>query len=395
MLGLSSRTALLPALGLCSCAASVRTAEAPEAPGLESESPTPTWIEHDTTRAVPTVFESAVQSGRLALARGEFAAARESLTAALAFEEAAPMLTELRLAEVDAMIGQGQLLTAQQVIDGLRANSPLVDPDVEARALLVREHLHAHGITSCEAHVDSEPRALPRHDDFLAVWNDVRDDLPRTADLPIPTDDYIARKLLCEGCELDEASFPSLSLGDDQLVWNLVFEHLDSGVTVLPELITGTSRDACSDDVEMVAQRRGDLLWVRAFADSRAEFDPSDWELGDEAGLGAPPSLPSYYAVGSSGYQGYVGGSSGYQGSGYQYSYGCGGGGYYGPYESCVITNTIERDVFIDLARGEVVLDIVRTGKPMSPLGFVRLERDAVQVDACGVSQTLALSFTA
>jgi hypothetical protein len=59
-----------------------------------------------------------------------------------------------------------------------------------------------------------------------------------------------------------------------------------------------------------------------------------------------------------------------------------------------MITNSIQRDVFIDLARGEVVLDIVRTGPPTSPLGFVRFADNQVRVDACGVSQTLALTHT-
>jgi hypothetical protein len=72
-------------------------------------------------------------------------------------------------------------------------------------------------------------------------------------------------------------------------------------------------------------------------------------------------------------------------GGGYDYDYG---------YESCMITHSIERDVFIDLARGEVVLDIVRTGPPSSPLGFVRFADNEVHVDACGVSQTLALTHT-
>jgi hypothetical protein len=411
MPGLSSRAALLPALGLCSCAAATsRTADALEAPEPEPESPTPTWIEHDSPRTVPTVFEAAVHSGQLALARGEYAAARESLTAALAYEESALMVTELRLAEVDALIGQGNLQTAQQVLDTLRNDSTPIDSDIAARNMTIREHEHARGLVdACEARVDSEPRTLPRHEDFLAAWNDVRDGFPRKADLPIPTDEHDARTLLCESCILEEPSFAALELGEDQIVWSLVLEHVDSGVSVLPELTGGTMSDSCADDVEMTAQRHGDLLWVRAFSDARDEFDPGDWALGDEAGLGAvapsPTPTPSYYAAGSSGYQssgyqgsGYVAGyqGSGYQGSGYHYHayYGCGGGYDYGPYETCALTSSIERDVFIDLARGEIVLDIVRTGKPMGAMGFVRLDRDAVHVDACGVTQTLPLSLT-
>src|SRR5690242_11612750 len=121
MLALSSRAALLPALGLCSCAVtSSRTAQAPE-PGLESA--VPNWIEDDSPVAVPTVFEAAVQSGRTALARGEYAAARESLTAALAFEESAAMVLELRLAEIDALVGQRQFQTAKDLLAQLRNGS--------------------------------------------------------------------------------------------------------------------------------------------------------------------------------------------------------------------------------------------------------------------------------
>jgi hypothetical protein len=304
------------------------------------------------------------------------------------------MVLELRLAEIDALIGQRQFQTAKDLLAQLR-NGSITDPGIDSREMAIRETEHAYGVTPCEARIDSEPRALARHEDFLSAWNDVRDGFPRKAALPIPTDEDDAHGLLCPSCIFEEASFSTFELGEEQMIWNVVVEHIDSGVSVLPELIAGTMSDSCADNVEVIAQRKGDLVWVRAFADARDDFDPNDWVLGDEAQLGAPapsPTVsPSYYAyaAGSSGYQG-----SGYQGTGYHYHYGCGGYDYYYN-ESCMITNSIERDVFIDLARGEVVLDIVRTGKPTSALGFVRLEQDGVRVDACGVTQTLPLSFTA
>ena len=210
---------------------------------------------------------------------------------------------------------------------------------------------------------------------------------------------------LCLDCQLDVAGFVPIEHAE-RLTYGLLFEHTDHTVSVLPELLLATVHDSCQDDAELIAQRHGDLLWVRAFSDTRATFVPSDWELDDSAALGAaaPSPSPSYYAAGSSGYQGsaYVAATSGYQGSGYQGSsgssgyqyYGCGGGYDYAYGESCMITHTIQRDVFIDLARGEIVLDIVRTGAPTSPLGFVRFADNQVHVDACGVTQTLALTHT-
>lgn len=395
---------LLPALGLCSCVVgSQRDTLAPADTASPMPEPAVAPIEHDSSIAPLTVFESAVRSGQLSLAAGEFAAARESLTFALAHAQAAdsPVLaTDLRLAQVDALIGLAQLGPAKQQLEQMRGQSAFVDDAIDTRAMGIREREHAWGIGSCEAKIDIEPRAMARHDDFLAAWNDLRDGFPAKADLPIPTDDYDAREL-CPECELDEAGFVPIEL-DDRRTFALLFEDLDHSVLMLPELLHATVRDSCQDDAQLIAQRHGDLLWVRAFSDTRADFDASDWELGDEAGLGAPaPSpSPSYYAAGSSGYQGsgYVAASSGYQGSGYQGSsgyqyYGC-GGGYEYTYESCMITHSIERDVFIDLARGEVVLDIVRTGPPASALGFVRFAGNEVHVDACGVSQTLALTHT-
>jgi hypothetical protein len=395
---------LLPALGLCSCAAaSAREARAPEPAPTSSPELVIAPIEHDSSVMPPTVFESAVRSGQLSLAAGEFAAARESLTFALAHAQAAdsPVLaTDLRLAQADALIGLAQLGPAKEQLESLRGQSAFIDDAIDVRVMAIREREHAYGIGSCEAKIDVEPRAMARHDDFLAAWNDLRDGFPAKAALPIPTDDYEAREL-CPECELDEPGFVPIEL-DDRRTFALLFEDFDHNVWMLPELLEAGVRDSCQDDAELIAQRHGDLLWVRAFSDTRADFDPSDWELGDEAGLGAmaPSPSPSYYAAGSSGYQGsgYVAATSGYQGSGYHGSsgyqyYGC-GGGYDYEYESCMITRSIERDVFIDLARGEVVLDIVRTGSPTSPLGFVRFAGNEVHVDSCGVSQTLALTHT-
>jgi hypothetical protein len=397
---------LVPALGLCSCVvASPRDTAAPDAhlsPEIEIE-PALAPIEHDSPFQPPTVFEAAVHSGKLSLASGEFAAARESLTFALAHEQAAssPVLTtELRLAQADALIGLSQFQLAKEQLQAMRGESSYVDDQIDTRSVAIREHEHAYGAGSCETRIDVEPRALARHDDFVAAWNDLRDGFPARADLPIPTDDHDAREL-CPECELDVAGFVPIE-HDERLTYGLLFEHTDRTVSVLPELLLATVHDSCQDDAELIAQRHGDLLWVRAFSDTRASFDPSDWELDESAALGAaaPTPSPSYYAAGSSGYQGspYVAASSGYQGSGYQGSsgyqyYGC-GGGYEYTYESCMITHTIQRDVFIDLARGEVVLDIVRTGAPTSPLGFVRFADNQVQVDACGVAQTLALTHT-
>lgn len=392
---------LLPALGLCSCVVgSQRDTALPDADLVPAVAP----VEHDSSIEPLTVFEAAARSGQLSLAAGEFAAARESLTFALAHPQAteSPMFeAELRLAQVDALIGLAQFGPAKELLEGLRGNSPLEDEEIDAHAIAIREREHAYGIGSCETKIDAEPRAMARHDDILTSWNDLRDGFPAKADIPIPTDEYDARAL-CPDCQLDEPAFVQIDL-DDRRTFGLLFEQLDNGVLVLPELLHATMGDSCQDDAQLVAQRHGDLLWVRAFSDTRASFDASDWELGDEAGLGAssaPSTSPSYYAAGSSGYQGsgYVIGTtsgyqgSGYQGSGYQY-YGC-GGGYEYSYESCMITHTTQRDVFIDLTRGEVVLDIVRTGPPTSPLGFVRFADNEVRVDACGVSQTLALALS-
>jgi hypothetical protein len=144
------------------------------------------------------------------------------------------------------------------------------------------------------------------------------------------------------------------------------------------------------------------LVRVRAFADQHYEVDPDEWRLVELPESGPPPvsaaSSPSYgYAYASSGYQ--AAPSYGYGSSGY---YGCGGGhgyGYdYGYASPCAVQTHVERDVVIDLARGEITLDIVRTGNPGSALGRVTMASAPagaiVDVEACGVSRSLKLSYS-
>jgi hypothetical protein len=194
-------------------------------------------IEHDSSIAPLTVFEAAVRSGELALAAGEFAAARESLTFALAhpqMTDSPELAAHVRLAQVDALIGLAQFIPAKEQLAGLRGQSPFVDDAVDTRAMAIREREHAYGISSCEVKIDVEPRSMARHDGFLAAWNDLRDGFASKADadIPIPTDDHAARER-CPECAVDQAGFVSIEL-DDRRTFALLFEDFDLSVSVLP-----------------------------------------------------------------------------------------------------------------------------------------------------------------
>jgi hypothetical protein len=419
---------LLPALGLCSCVVSgeLEASTAPEP--MPAPAPGTTWIEADSPRQPLSMFEAASRSGHASLAAGHFAAAHESLQLAASL---APEAMDVRLAQVDALLGLRQFAAAKALLTELRADAAAqLVTAIDVQQVLVRELERAIGFTPCDAKVDQRRRPLARDDDFLAAWNQLRGGLPNTTEIPISSldprgragygtpDEYEressvqtipssveqARDILCgEGrdCDPDEPRLIRLELEQEATV-ALVVPHADGSVSVLPDLVH-PKWTTCGDDTVLSLERFGELLRVRVFSDSREEIDPSEWALDDSAALGSVVASAGYYAgSGSSGYQssgynssGYQ--SSGYQSSGYNYSYGC-GGGYdsdydYEPY-SCTATHTFERDMFINLARGEVVLDIVRSGASNSPLGQVTAGHSQIRVDACGVDDTLTLSWS-
>lgn len=412
---------LLPALGLCSCVVSgeLGPTAAPTA------GPDTKWIEADAAHQPLTMFEAAARSGQASLAAGNFAAAHDALQIALNLQ---PERAELRLAQVDALLGLGQLETAKLLLDEMRAESTAATVTaIDVLAVRVHERERAIGFAACDTTIDQRRRPLTRDNDFLAAWNQLRAGLPNTDEIPISSldprgrighaqqEDYQpaksvraipasaaqARDILCGedlDCAVDEPLLIRLELGQEASV-GLVVPHADGSVSVLPDLVR-PKWTSCGDDSNLSLERVGQLLRVRVVSDSRQEVDPSDWALGSSAALGsvsAPASSGYYAGSASSGYN-----SSGYNSSGYSYSYGYGCGGYdsgynynynYEPY-NCTPTHTLERDMFIDLASGELVLDIVRTGVPSSRLGHVTAELNQVHVDACGVDDTLALSWT-
>ncbi|PRQ08389.1 tetratricopeptide repeat protein [Enhygromyxa salina] len=419
---------LLPVVGLCSCvvAGELAANAAPES-GLGARPAQ--WLEADSPHQPLTMAEAASLSGQASLAAGHYSAANESLQLAANLQ---PERVDLRLARVDALLGLRQYAAAKQLLAELQAESPThTVTAIDSYHVRTHELSRAQGFTPCEAKVDQARRPLTRNDDFLAAWNDLRGGLPDTQQIPlssldprgrpgyphheetrvhgVPSSAAQARDLLCgEGlqCEADEPRLVRLEIGLEASI-GLVVPHADGSVSVLAD-VAHPSWTSCWDETSLSLERVGELLRVRVVSDTREEVDTSDWALGSAAALGSAGASSGYYAgAGSSGYQ--SSGSSGYQSSGYAssgyqgygYGYSCGDDGgdpYYSPnYEpySCTATRTVERDLFINLASGEVILDIVRSGAASGQLGQVTVEHDHVRVDACGTTdETLSLSWT-
>ncbi|KIG18502.1 hypothetical protein DB30_00187 [Enhygromyxa salina] len=416
---------LLPVVGLCSCVVSTELA-ATATPELGQTGAG--WIESDASRDPLTMFEATVRSGQASLAAGHFAAANESLQLAASMQ---PERADLRLAQAEALLGMQQFTAAKKLLIELQAEAPThTVTAIDSARVRVHERSRAVGFTPCEASVDPDRRPLAQTNDFLAAWNSLRGGLPSANEIPItsldprgrpgyrhsddaraqiiPSSAAQAREILCgadQDCEVDEPRLVRLELYNEATI-GLVVPRADGSVSVLADLVHPTWT-SCGDETSLSLERFGALLRVRVVSDSREEVDPSDWALDSSAGLGPVVASSGYYAgaassgyqsSGSSGYQ--SSGSSGYQSSGYGYGYGCGGYDYeydhtygYEPY-ACTATATVERDLFIHLASGEVVLDIVRSGAPSSQLGQVTTEPSQVHLDACGVDDTLSLSWT-
>src|SRR5690606_2906359 len=241
------------------------------------------------------------------------------------------------------------------------------------------------GVGSCDARIDEVARPLRRTSDALEAWNELRAGLPAEHALPIPTTVQRARERLCsDGCEIGEPTFVRLD-GDNEATIGLIIAHGDGGFTVVPELLH-TNDSGCGDLTMHAFERHDGLIRVRAFADRIDHVDASDWALVGLPQYGSPTvsSPTSYaYAYASSGYpsSGYP--SSGFPSSGYAYAssgyshgyhYGC---GYYTDDYAlgCEALAHVERDLILDLDRGELVLDIVRTGDRGSALGRVTMTR--------------------
>lgn len=404
MLGHDSRLfALLPAVGLCSCVAS---SEAPAAAALRSPIlPSAGAIEIEPQREPLTVAEAMIRSGRESLAAGHFDAAYATLTAAT--QQYPEHADALAFDVIDAALGARRLGDARGMIEKLPQLEYHADAQrLRTRTLLLRELENGAGLGACDADVDPDRRPLRRVDDVFAAWNELRSGLPADHAIPIPSTEEDAREIVCPlGCATGEPNFARID-GDNEATVALVVEHDDGSFSVMPDLLH-TTDSGCGDSTILGFEQHDGLLRVRAFADRIDSVDPDDWSLIDlpEYGTSAPvtaTSSPSY-AYGSASYSNSA--SSGYQnlhaysyGYGYGNSYGCGGYDYDGYGPTCEVQAHVERDVILDLERGEVVLDIVRAGSRGSALGRVTMasapEGSIIDVNACGVSRKLALSYT-
>ena len=109
--------ALLPVLGLSACVASTGMDASTSPDQLRASAQEPTWIEPAVERDPMTLLEAAVVASETSLAAGEFEAARELLSVA---RELDPESTQLRLAQVDALIGMREYAAARQQLVDLR-----------------------------------------------------------------------------------------------------------------------------------------------------------------------------------------------------------------------------------------------------------------------------------
>jgi hypothetical protein len=389
--------ALLPTVGLCSCVVSseARTVD----PG---DLPTLGLIEQAPERQPLTVGQALIRSGRESLAAGHYAAAYASLSLAMAEYPNESMLVTMDT--LDAALGIGNLTAARHLIDEIRRKSPTLQSQLSIRIVRLQEIENSRGLGPCEANIDEHRRPLLRTSDPLAAWNELRSGLPADRPIPIPIDEDAAWRTVCSGgCNIGEPSFARLE-GDNETTIALVVRHDDGSLSVLADLLHLEHSD-CFDQTMLAVDRHDGLVRIRAFLDRRGPVDPDDSveEYYSQGPAGVAGSGYSY-AYASSGYQSSGYQSSGYQSSGYNYGYAyasaCGGGhddyGY--GYTVCEVHAHVERDVILDLDRGEVVLDIVRTGDRGSALGHVSIDRAPagaiVDVQACGERRSLQLHYT-
>ena len=155
----------MPSVSACVASTGMDASTSPDQ--LRASAQEPTWIEPAVERDPMTLLEAAVVAGETSLAAGEFEAAREL----------DPESTQLRLAQVDALIGMREYAAARQQLVDLRY--VVDDADHDSRLVLMREREHAVGFASCDARVDATARPLARHDDFFSAWNELRAGLPR------------------------------------------------------------------------------------------------------------------------------------------------------------------------------------------------------------------------
>jgi hypothetical protein len=398
--------ALLPAVGLCSCVAS---SEAP-ASAVPSEPVAVGIIEDEPAVKPPTVVQAMLRSGRESLAAGHFDAAAESFSAAV--EQYPEHVGYTPMDRLDVALEAGKLELAAGMIHEIQANEPSPDDKrrLQSRELLLLELSRGGGPGHCVANVDPDARPLRRSKDAFEAWNELRSALPANHAIPIPADEARARETLCGyRCAIGEPTFVRLE-GDNEATVGLVVAHGDGGFSVMPDVLH-TVDTGCGDQTNFAFERHDGLVRVRAFGDRLADWNLL--ELPTLPQVAAAPS-PSYaYASGSSGYApspSYAYGSSGYQqgssgsqayayGGSYYGGYGCGDGDYsYDSSGACQVQVHVERDVILDLDRGEVVLDIVRTGVRGSALGRVSMTSapagPLVHMQACGVRESLQLSYT-
>ncbi|MCA9683428.1 MAG: hypothetical protein KC457_14610 [Myxococcales bacterium] len=398
--------ALLPLLGLCSCAATSADLDGWVSDSAPLVDP---WREAEAGQGSPTMVEVALATGLEALAVGDYAAAEQALAYAAEVE---PELAELRLAQADALIGLRHYEAAADVLATLDdEGSDQVANARELRRIDIRERERANGDGACDLTVEQERVPLPRHNEFLAAWNDIRAGLPADYDIPVPADEDEARSILCSDGECPVGEPQLVHLGDeDEEVVAMVVATLDGSLVVLPELMHVVGY-GCVDEDLVAMTRHGRQLHLRAIGDDLQSFSPSDWALAratservvdsmrgpstqDSNDVLSAGVITSYYGAGSYDAQGYAYNQSYAYSYSYSYGYGydCGGGDY--EYDQCQAERLVQRDMVIDLARGEVVVDVRRTGSYGSAMGRVELRGGSVSVDACGVEQSLALSWT-
>lgn len=414
---------LLPCMGLLGCATLVEAPELAPADPLRAD-PFPEvdeWLEASAEREPLSMGEAAMRSAKLELAAGNYDAVEVAVTYALDHDIE---LAELHLTRSEAAFARGEFTSAESALDkyAREVRYELEDEErtrfearIDNRRLDIRERAFELGSETCELQLEQGAQPLSSHDNYLSVFNELSARMSSRSGLEIPTSERRAELLLCDGTCTQELTLVRLDGEEDAIIGLLVRD--ESGLRLVPELLHPELNDECDEDTHTAIERHGSQLRVRVFSEYKGEPEPyeeppvEDWRLGIEAELGkiqakvaaAGISANSYY-YGSSGYGSSGYGSSGYASSGYgssgYYSSGCGGGydydyGYYDEYYGyCEPLRRIQRDTFIDLARGEVVLDIVRTGSAEAGLGRVESSPGTVHVQACDVEQRLELSWT-
>ncbi len=220
----------------------------------------------------------------------------------------------------------------------------------------------------CTVEVVDVPEAFARHESFTVAFDVLAGEAAQHAE--VPTDEADAEDILCMGeCAVGDVNHAVVGEEYTYETHGLVLPIPDSGeVLTLSDIGTNESGDCNNLQREseiLIEELDGGLVQVSAWVIERGEGSNLGWE---------PYRAGDYYD----------------DGYGYGYHYDD-----YAYYDYCSVVGETRRDLIIDVAKGEVVLELVRThsGAPREGLDedYISVDEDGLKVSGCGFERAFAL----